>query len=112
MRLLLALLGLGLFFGILLFATFRSTSTPLRQSAADREVAQNLCRRSVRGQVPDARFPFDANVEQQPTGELRLSGSVDLGPEAEPIRRNYECVLRLDPSGAYVTDSVVVWQSH
>ena len=112
MRILLAITGLALFLGVLLITTLRSTSTPLEQSVADREIVQDVCRRSVRIQAPDARFPFDANVEAKAAGELRLSGSVDLGPESQPIRRNYECVMRLDRPGEYVTDSVVVWQSH
>ncbi|MBC7771212.1 MAG: hypothetical protein H7210_01825 [Pyrinomonadaceae bacterium] len=112
MRSFLAFSGLGLFLVALLFITIRSTSTPLDQAAEDREVAQSTCWTSVRAQAPDARFPFEASVEQQGPGRLRLSGSVDVGAEAQPIRRNYECLLRLSPSGAYATDSVVVWQSH
>ena len=107
-----ALVGLGLFLIVLLFITLRSTRTPLDQAGEDRAAAQDACRTSVRAQAPDARFPFDASVEQQGPGRLRLSGSVDVGPESQPVRRNYECVLRLNASGVYATDSVVVWQSH
>ena len=112
MRPFLALAGLGLFLVVLLYATLRSTSTPLDQAAEDRALAQDACRAGVRAKAPDARFPFDPSVEQQGPGRLRLSGSVDLGLEDQPIRRNYECMLRLNPSGTYTTDSVLVWQSH
>lgn len=108
----LAVTGLGLFLAVLLFTTLRSTSSPLDQAAEDREVVQDVCRTAVRTRAPDARFPFDANVEQQAPGRLRLSGSVDVGPRTQAVRRNYECILQRSPSGAYAADSVVVWQSH
>jgi hypothetical protein len=108
MRLLTAITVFALFVVVLLVATLRSTGTPLEQSAADREVAQRTCRTLVMAQFPDARFPFAANVEVQGVDRLRLSGSVDSGA----TRRNYECLLRRTESGAYVSDSVVVWQSH
>ena len=97
---------------LLLYTTLRSTDTPLDQPAEDREAAELACRTSVGRRVPQARFPFSASVERQDDGRLLLSGSVDAETDGQMVRRNYECLLRKDPSGAYVTDSVVVWQSH
>lgn len=108
MRPLLALAGFALFVLVLLFTTLRSTRTPLEQSAGDRAVAQRTCWMLVRDRIPDARFPFAANVEARGVDRLRLSGSVDEGA----TRRNYECLLRRTESGTFVSDSVVVWQSH
>ena len=103
----------GLVFVLLvLYATIRSTDTPLDLPAEDREAAEHVCRTSVKSRVPQARFPFSANVESHEDGRLFLSGSVDAETEAQTVRRNYECLLHQDPSGAYVADSVVVWQSH
>lgn len=97
---------------VLLYSTFRFTDTPLEQPPEDREAAELACHTSVQSRVPQARFPFSASVERRGDGRLFLSGSVDSGPEGQGVRRNYECLLRQDPSGAYVADSVVVWQSH
>jgi hypothetical protein len=106
-----ASLGLA-FVLLLLYTTIRSTDTPLEQPTEAREAAELACRTSVRSRVPQARFPFSANVRLHEDGRLVLSGSVDAGTEAQIVRRNYECLLHQDPSGAYVADSVVVWQSH
>ena len=108
MRILFAVAGFTLFVVILLQVTLRSTRTPLQQPDADREAAQRTCRMLVRDRIPDARFPAAASVEAHGAERLRLSGSVDEGA----TRRNYQCLLRRDRSGAYVPDSVVVWQSH
>jgi hypothetical protein len=108
MRPFIAITGIAIFVLVLLIATLRSTGTPLEQSAAEREVAQRTCQALVRAQFPEARFPFAATMEVQAVDHLRLSGSVDSGT----TRRNYECLLRRTESGAYVSDSVVVWQSH
>ena len=97
---------------LLLYTTIRSTDTPLEQAPEDREAAELACRTSVRSRVPQARFPFSANVGRHADGRLFLSGSVDAGAEGQMVRRNYECFLYQGPSGAYVADSVVVWQSH
>lgn len=97
---------------LLLYATIRSTDTPLGQPSGDREAAELACRASVRSLVPQARFPFSANIARRADGRLSLSGSVDAGTKGQMVRRNYECLLHQDPSGAYVADSVVVWQSH
>jgi hypothetical protein len=97
---------------VLLVVTLRSTSTPLELAADDRASAQRICQVAVRTRMTDARFPYDANVEARATGELYLSGSVDGGSPAQPVRRNYECLLRRGSSGSYLADSVRVWQSH
>jgi hypothetical protein len=97
---------------LLLYTTIRSTDTPLGQPPEDREAAELACRTSVRSRVRQARFPFSANVARHADGRLFLSGSVDAGTEGQMVRRNYQCLLHQDPSGAYVADSVVVWQSH
>lgn len=97
---------------VLLYTTIRSTETPLEQPPEDREAVELACRTAVRSRVPQARFPFSTNVRLHEDGRLFLSGSVDAGTEGQMIRRNYECLLHQDPSGAYVADSVVVWQSH
>ena len=108
-----AVAGMGLAFVLLLlYTTFHSTDTPLEQPPEDREAAELACRTSVRTRVPHARFPFSASVERHGGGGLFLSGSVDAGTDGQIVRRNYECLLHQDPSGAYVADSVVVWQSH
>jgi hypothetical protein len=108
MRPFIAVTGFAIFVLVLLFATLRSTGTPLEQSAADREVAQHTCQTLVRAQFTEARFPFAANTEVQGEDHLRVSGNVDSGA----TRWNYECLLRRTESGTYVSDSVVVWQSH
>lgn len=108
MRPLFALAGFALFVLVLLYTTLRSTRTPLGQSEGEREAAQRTCQMLVRDRLPDARFPFAASVEVQGAERLRLSGSVDAGA----TRRNYDCLLRRDESGAWVPDSVTVWQSH
>ena len=97
---------------VLLFATFRSTSTPLQLAPEARESARRACYASVVARLPGARFPHDPSMETRPTGQLFLSGSVDAGGPSQSVRRNYECVLRRDPSGAFVAESVSVWQSH
>jgi hypothetical protein len=97
---------------LLLYTTFRSTDTPLELPPEDREAAELACRTSVRTRVPHARFPFSASVERHGDGRLFLSGSVDAGTDGQIVRRNYECLIHQDPSGAYVADSVLVWQSH
>ena len=104
--------GVTAFLLLLLYTTLRSTSTPLQQASESRAAAQDVCRNSVRTRISEARFPFDANVEDRGAGQLRLSGSVDVGSTNQPVRQNYECLVRRDDSGAYVTDSVQVWQSH
>jgi hypothetical protein len=108
MRPLLAVAGLAFFVLILLFTTLRSTRTPLEQSAEDRAAAERTCQMLVRERIPKGRFPFAANVEVRGVDHLRLSGSVDEGA----TRRNYECLLRRTGPGAYVSDSIMVWQSH
>lgn len=108
MRPIFALAGLALFVLVLLYTTLRSTRTPLEQSADDRAAAQRACWTLVRDRIPEGRFPSAANVEARGVDRLRLSGSVDAGA----TRRNYECLLRRTESGGYVSDSVVVWQSH
>lgn len=108
MRSIFALAGFALFVLVLLYTTMRSTRTPPEQSAGDRAAAQRTCWILVRDRIPDARFPFAANVEARGVDRLRLSGSVDAGA----TRRNYECLLRRTESGTYLSDSVVVWQSH
>jgi len=108
MRNIFVLAGLAFFVLILLYTTLRSTRTPLEQSAEDRAAAQRTCQMLVREQVPEGRFPFAANVEVRGVDHLRLHGSVDEGA----TRRNYECLLRRTGAGAYVSDSVAVWQSH
>jgi hypothetical protein len=97
---------------LLLYTTIQCTDTPLDQPTEDREAAELACRTSVRSRLPQARFPFSANVERHEDGRLLLSGSVDAGTKGQIVRRNYECLLHQDPSGAYVADSIVVWQSH
>lgn len=97
---------------LLLYATLRSTDTPLEQPPEDRKAAELACRTSVRTRVPHARFPLSASVERHGDGRLFLSGSVDAGTDGQIVRRNYECLLHQDSSGAYVADSVFVWQSH
>jgi hypothetical protein len=97
---------------LLLYTTMQSTDTPLDQPTEDREAAELACRTSVRSRLPQARFPFSANVERHEDGRLFLSGSVDAGTKGQIVRRNYECLLHQDSSGAYVADSIVVWQSH
>ena len=97
---------------LLLYTTIRSTDTPLGQPPEDREAAELACRTSVSNRVPQAHFPFSADVERREDGRLFLTGSVDAEAEGQIVRRNYECLLRQDASGAYVADSVVVWQSH
>lgn len=104
--------GLGVFFLVLLYTTFRSAGAPPPLPADDREAARRTCQTSVRIRVPDARFPFEANIETGAPGRLRLSGTMDSGPKGQAARRNYECLLRREPSGTYVADSVGIWQSH
>lgn len=112
MRSFLIVIGLGVFVLVLLYITVRSTSTPLTLSSEDRKAAQSVCHTSVRDRLPDARFPFDPNFEDQGSGRLRLSGSVDSGPDGQPVRRNYECLVANHQSGAYVADSVAIYQTH
>ena len=108
-----AIAGAGTgFLLLLLYTTLRTTSTPLQQAPEGRAAAQSVCQNSVRTNLPGARFPFGATVEDRGAGQLRLSGSVDAGSAGQTVRRNYECLVRRDGSGAYVTDSVQVWQSH
>jgi hypothetical protein len=107
-----AFAGVGVFVLLLLYLSIRSTPTPLDQSPDDREAAQRACQTSVLEEVPDGRFPFDANIEDQGEGRLRLSGSIDFGSGAQASRQNYECFLQRGPSGAYTADSVTVWRSH
>ena len=108
-----SIVGLGaVFIAILLFVTLRSTSTPLTSTPEDRSSARDACQRAVRTRVSDARFPHDANVQARDAGRLHLSGSVDGGNGGQAVRRNYECVLHRDGAGAFVADSVRVWQSH
>jgi hypothetical protein len=97
---------------LLLYTTFRLTDTPLEQPPEEREAAELACRTLVQTRVSHAHFPFSASVERRDDGRLFLSGSVDAGTDGQMVRRNYECLLHRDPSGAYVADSVVVWQSH
>lgn len=98
---------------VLLYATLRSTPTPLGQSSDDRLAAVRECQSAVREDVADARFPTSPNVTDLGEGRLLLSGSVDSGSETQTVRRNYECYLSPDSSaGAYEADSVEVWQSH
>lgn len=97
---------------VLLVVTLRSTPTPLDLTTEDRASAQRACRSSVRARLPGARFPHGANVGVREGGRLHLSGSVDAGSPTQAVRRNYECLLRRLDSGAYVADSVLVWQSH
>ena len=105
--------SMGLAFVLfMLYTTFRSTDTPLELSLEDREAAELACHTSVRNRVPNARFPFSASVERRGDERLFLSGSVDAGTDGQIVRRNYECILHQGPTGAYVADSVLVWQSH
>lgn len=109
----LASLGLGTAFVlVLLFVSLQSTSTPLDLAAADRAAAQRACHAAVRARLPDARFPHSAGVEARDRGGLRLFGTVDAGSASQAVRRNYECLLHPDGSGAFAADSVRVWQSH
>ena len=96
----------------MLRTTLRTTDTPLRLASEERAGAQGVCQSSVRTKLPDARFPFQANIEDRGAGQLRMSGSVDGGVVDQPVRQNYECFVRKDRNGRYVTDSVHVWQSH
>ena len=108
-----AAIGAGIsFLLVLLFVTLQSTSTPLELSTEARASAQRACQSAVRARLPGARFPFDAGIEAREGDRLHLSGSVDAGGPAQAVRRNYECLLRRLDSGAFATDSVVVWQSH
>ena len=105
--------SIGLVFVLfLLYTTIRSTDTPLTQSPEDREAAELACRASVQRRVAHARFPISPSVERHADGRLFVSGSVDAETDGQSVRRNYECLLHQEPSGAYVADSVLVWQSH
>lgn len=95
---------------VLLYLTIR-TSGSLDVSPEDRAAAEVACQDAVRTTQPDARFPFDADVETQATSRIRLSGSVDVGPEDAPVRRNYECLMVAEGT-TFTVDSVLVWQSH
>jgi hypothetical protein len=98
---------------LLLYATFRSTPVDQGPDAEDRGMATDLCQHTVRERLAGARFPFSPNVKDLGGGRLQLSGSVDSGDGAQAERRNYECfVTRSSSTGAYVADSVEVWQSH
>ena len=97
---------------VLVYATFSLTS-PVGQAREAHAAAGRECQRAIRESVPDARFPFAANVSALDGEELQLSGSMDSGTGIEVERRNYECFLRPHSgTGAYVADSVEVWKSH
>lgn len=107
----LALVGLAaVFVGILLYTTLRS-APPAPEGAAG-VAAERLCEGAVRERVPSARFPIAANARDLGDRRYLLDGVVDSGPDDATVRQNYECLIRRDQAGAYVTDSVRVWQSH
>lgn len=96
---------------VLLYATLDSDPTPA-VDAAGRAAAERACERAVSERVPGARFPFSSNLTGYDGERYRLSGTVDAGSPGETVRRNYECVVRADPSGSPVADTMRVWQSH
>ena len=98
---------------VLLYATLRTTSTPLGQDSNQLAAATSECQRAIREVVADARFPFQPNADDSRSGQLRLTGSMDSGSGAESERRNYICYLSVDAGrGEYAADSVEVWKSH
>ena len=98
------------FIGFLVYTTMASAPpAPAERSGA---AAERACERAVRDSVAEARFPIAANAADLGGGRYRLDGVVDAGAADQTVRRNYECVIRRDAAGAYVADSVRVWQSH
>jgi|GEM_PF-5052460 len=95
----------------LLYATLSSDPAPTAD-AEGRAAAERVCERAVSERIPGARFPFSSNLTGHDGERFRLSGTVDAGSPRETVRRNYECVVRADPAGSYVADTVRVWQSH
>jgi hypothetical protein len=98
------------FVGFLVYTTMASAPPAPDAGSGDRAVT--ACEGAVRDSAADARFPIAANVADLGGGRYRLDGVIDAGPESAPVRRNYECVIRRDRAGAYLADSVRVWQSH
>lgn len=103
----------ALFVLVLLYATVVSMPEP-PPSAEEHDAlrAEQACADAVRERVEGARFPFAANAAYLGEARYRLSGVVDAPRGGELVRRNYECVVRYAPPGAYLTDSLRVWQSH
>ncbi|MBW3628029.1 MAG: hypothetical protein KY464_01915 [Gemmatimonadetes bacterium] len=98
------------FVGVLVYTTMASAPrAPSEQSGAR---AERACEQAVRDSVAAARFPIAANAADLGGGRYRLDGVVDAGASDQTVRQNYECLIRRDAAGAYVADSVRVWQSH
>lgn len=104
-------LGAG-FVLVLLYLTVVSSPPPPPSGVAHTGGdAAAACERAVVEQVPDARFPFAANVAYLGEARYRLSGTVEAVLMGETVRRNYECVVTY-AAGTYGADSIRVWQSH
>ena len=107
------LAGIVIVLVLLLFATLRTTSTPLGGRDDLVVAATQECQQAIRESVADARFPFQPNVSDREAGQLRLTGSVDSGSGPASERRNYVCYMSVDVErGEYAADSVEVWKSH
>jgi hypothetical protein len=103
----------GVFLLVLVFATLETSPT---SEGPDRATLVDLtreCQRAIQESVPDARFPFEANVNDLRGDQVLLSGSVDSGSGLEAERRNYSCYMSVRAElGQFVADSVEVWRSH
>lgn len=98
---------------LLLYATVVSLPSPPPTGVEhDAEGAGRACTRAVRERVPDARFPFAANVTYLGEARYQLNGQVDAMRAGEMVRRNYECLVSYAGSGTYEADSLRLWQSH